>query len=86
MLSHHVFDILAGVVLTCSILSFVLPPYEVFSFSPRFQGVYRVLLVFVIQIGSLNLRSLTMKLYPSYKNGGTNDSKSGSVSTSSVAS
>lgn len=80
LLSHHTFDVLAGVVITCSILSAMLPPYEVFAFSPRFQGVYRIMLVFVSTIGALNLRSLTMKLYPSYKNGGQNAQSSTSGS------
>lgn len=80
MLSHHVFDIIAGVVLVCSILSTVLPPYEVFAFVPRFQVVYRILIVFINTIGALNLRGLMMKLYPSYKNGG----KNGSISVKST--
>ncbi len=82
LFSHHAFDILAGIVLVCSILSTLLPPYEVFAFSPRFQAAYRIFLVFITQVGALNLRSIVMKLYPSYQKGGTNGSKVIPISTS----
>ncbi len=72
MPSHHYFDIIAGVVLVCSLIGSILPPYEVFSFAPRFQVVYRILVVFVGTVGALNLRSITMKLYPSYQKVVTN--------------
>lgn len=65
--SHYWFDIIAAIVLACSILSAILPPYEVFAFAPRFQTAYRITLVFISTIGALNLRRLTMKLYPSYQ-------------------
>ena len=67
MPSHHYFDIIAAVVLVCSIVGSVLPPYEVFAFAPRFQVVYRILVVFISTVGALNFRSLIMKLYPSYQ-------------------
>lgn len=70
LLSHHTYDILAGIVLVCSVLSALLPPFEVFAFAPRFQLVYRILLTFISTVGALNLRGLIMRLYPSYKSGG----------------
>ncbi len=73
MPSHHYFDIIAGIVLICSLVGSVLPPYEVFAFAPRFQVVYRILVVFISTIGALNFRNMMIKLYPSYqsKNGDT---------------
>ena len=65
--SHHIFDVVAGVVLVCSLVGSVLPPYEVFAFAPRFQVVYRIIVVFISTIGALNLRNLLIKLYPSYQ-------------------
>ena len=81
MLSHHVFDILAGIVLICSIVGSVLPPYEVFSFAPRFQVVYRIFVVFISTIGALNFRNLMIKLYPSYQKGVTNGKTTNDAST-----
>jgi len=63
-MSHHLFDIVAVVIIGCSALAAILPPYEIFAFAPRFQAFYRVLLVFITQIGALNLRSVMLKLYP----------------------
>jgi len=73
MPSHHYFDIIAAVVLVCSVIGSVLPPYEVFAFAPRFQVVYRILVVFISTVGALNFRNMMIKLYPSYqsKNGDT---------------
>lgn len=74
VIPHHLFDIVAGVVLVCSLVGSILPPFEVFSFSPRFQNIYRILVIFVSTIGALNFRNLLIKMYPSYqqKNGDTN--------------
>ena len=74
---HQLFDIVAGIVLACSLIGSVLPPYEVFSFSPRFQTAYRILVIFISTIGALNFRNLLIKMYPSYqiKNGDQNASK-----------
>jgi hypothetical protein len=82
---QHILDIVAWVVLISSVLTSILPPYEVFSFAPRFQTVYRIVGTFIGTIGALNLRSLTMKLYPSYK-GGNSDSTTTSPSNTKGAS
>ena len=80
MPSHHYFDIIAGVVLVCSLIGSVLPPYEVFSFAPRFQVIYRILVVFISTIGALNFRSLMIKMYPSYQKGVIDDKTANSTS------
>lgn len=64
---HQLYDYAAGTVLSCSVLSSLLPPYEVFAFSPTFQKIYRILLVFISTVGALNLRGMIMKAYPQYQ-------------------
>ena len=60
---HHVFDIVGTIVIASSLVSAALPPYETFDFAPRFQLAYRIVLVLLDRVGSLNLRSLMLKLY-----------------------
>lgn len=67
-------------VLACSVLSSVLPPFEVFNFAPRFQAVYRIIGIFIGTIGAVNFRGLTMKLYSSYQQQGGQNGGSTNVS------
>jgi len=76
LLTHHLYDVIAGVVFICSILGTILPPFEVFNFAPRFQLAYRIFLAFVAQFGALNLRGTVMRLYPSYQRRGDPKEKS----------
>ena len=79
MPSHYYFDIIAAVVLVCSIVGSVLPPYEIFAFAPRFQVIYRILVVFISTIGALNFRGLMIKMYPSYQKGVSDDKTTNST-------
>jgi len=59
---HQLFDWAGAIVLFCSVLGSFLPPYEWFSQWPRFQAVYKILVMTVTKWGSLNLKSV---VYPS---------------------
>ena len=63
MIPHWV-DIIARVVLICSLLTSALPPWESFAAYPGFQKWYKFLLIFVYRFGALNIKSM---LYPGLK-------------------
>jgi hypothetical protein len=59
---HTVFDWAGAIVLISSLLGSFLPPYEWFDQWPRFQAVYKILVMTVTKWGSINLKSV---IYPS---------------------
>jgi hypothetical protein len=58
---HQIFDWAGAIVLLSSLLGTFLPPYEWFDKWPRFQGVYKILVMTITKWGSLNLKSV---VYP----------------------
>lgn len=61
MTTHDIFDYAAGLVLVSSILSNLLPPWEWFDKWPRFQAIYKIIVMMIARWGAANLRA---KVYP----------------------
>jgi hypothetical protein len=59
---HQLFDWAGAIVLVSSVLNSFLPPYEWFDGWPRFQAVYKVLVMTIAKWGAINLKSV---VYPS---------------------
>jgi hypothetical protein len=59
---HQLFDWFSGIVLVSSLLGTFLPPWEWFAPWPRFQAVYKILVMTITKWGAINLKSV---VYPS---------------------
>lgn len=58
---HRIYDAVAGMVLICSLLYSVLPPYDGYGDFPRFQKFYKA---FIFTIGHMGANARS-SLYPS---------------------
>lgn len=59
---HQIYDWVGAIVLISSLLNSFLPPYEWFAQWPRFQALYKVLVMTIAKWGAINLKSV---IYPS---------------------
>lgn len=57
MHAHHILDDITYTVTGFSLLYAALPPWEQFNDYPTFQKWYKFALIFIVKLGSLNIRS-----------------------------
>lgn len=59
-MEHRIFDLVATLVLICSVLHTILPPWDVFNDFPRTQKYYKVV-IYTVGYIALNARSTAYK-------------------------